>query len=117
LKLQDGDVIESIDGREPENSSHATRILRSYQPGEKIRLKIMRQKKPMDLEGTLPERRRIGRGPEDRPPPDRGDGPPTGRNFGIPVPEQIPPLTDGPVQVDPPPPPPRGHLVPLADAG
>jgi S1-C subfamily serine protease len=81
LKLQDGDVILSIDGRVPENSSHATRILRSYQPGEKIQLKIMRQKKPMGLEGTLPERRRAGRdtGPGidpgiidrfyDRPPP------------------------------------------------
>ncbi|HEY6454090.1 MAG TPA: PDZ domain-containing protein [Steroidobacteraceae bacterium] len=63
LRLQDGDVILSIDGREPENSSHATRILRSYQPGEKIRIKIMRQKKSMELEGTLPERGRPGRGP------------------------------------------------------
>jgi predicted metalloprotease with PDZ domain len=63
LKLQDGDVILSIDGRVPENSSHATRILRSYQPGEKIQLKIMRQKKSMELEGTLPERRRVGRFP------------------------------------------------------
>jgi S1-C subfamily serine protease len=63
LKLQDGDVILSIDGRVPENSSHATRILRSYQPGEKIRLRIMRQKKSLELEGMLPERRRVGRGP------------------------------------------------------
>ena len=58
LKLQDGDVILSIDGRVPENGSHATRILRSYQPGEKIQLKIMRQKKPLELEGMLPEHRR-----------------------------------------------------------
>jgi hypothetical protein len=35
LKLQDGDVILSIDGRIPENGSHAARILRSYQSGEK----------------------------------------------------------------------------------
>jgi S1-C subfamily serine protease len=81
LKLQDGDVILSIDGRVPENGAHATRILRSYQPGEKIQLKIMRQKKPLDLEGTLPEQRRgfklrtgPERGPDDRPP---GDHPPT----------------------------------------
>jgi hypothetical protein len=81
LKLQDGDVILSIDGRVPENGAHATRILRSYQPGEKIQLKIMRQKKPLDLEGTLPEQRRDftlrrgrDRGPGDRPP---GDHPPT----------------------------------------
>jgi predicted metalloprotease with PDZ domain len=63
LKLQDGDVILSIDGRVPENGSHATRILRSYQPGEKIHLKIMRQKKTLELEATLPEHRHFGGGP------------------------------------------------------
>ncbi|MGC1457681.1 MAG: PDZ domain-containing protein [Steroidobacteraceae bacterium] len=62
LKLEDGDVIQSIDGRVPENGSHATRILRSYQPGEKIHLKVMRQKKSLELEGTLPERRHFGPG-------------------------------------------------------
>jgi S1-C subfamily serine protease len=87
LKLQDGDVILSIDGRVPENSSHATRILRSYQRGEKIRLKIMRQKKSIDLEGTLPERR-----PERRR-PGRGPGPGPGAD-----------------------PPPQGRFVPLTDA-
>jgi S1-C subfamily serine protease len=81
LKLQDGDVILSIDGRVPENGSHATRILRSYQPGEKIQLKIMRQKKSLDLEGTLPDQRRDfklrrirERGPGE---PPSGDHPPT----------------------------------------
>lgn len=71
LKLQDGDVIQSIDGRVPENGSHATRILRSYQPGEKVHLKIMRQKKSLELEGTLPDRRRGSRGPGDRGPGER----------------------------------------------
>lgn len=52
-KLEDGDVILSIDGREPTSGSHATRILRSYQPGEKIKMKIMRQRKPMDIEFSL----------------------------------------------------------------
>jgi S1-C subfamily serine protease len=55
LKLEDGDVILAIDGREPKNGSHATRILGSYQPGEKITLRIVRQHKNMDLETTLPE--------------------------------------------------------------
>ncbi len=32
FKLQDGDVIVAIDGREPTSAAHATRILRSYQP-------------------------------------------------------------------------------------
>jgi hypothetical protein len=75
LKLQDGDVIQSIDGRVPENGSHATRILRSYQPGEKVHLKILRQKKSLELEGTLPERRRGPRGPGDRG-PGPGERPP-----------------------------------------
>jgi predicted metalloprotease with PDZ domain len=56
LKLEDGDVILSIDGRKPTSGSHATRILHSYQPGEKITLRVMRQKKALDLNVTLPER-------------------------------------------------------------
>jgi predicted metalloprotease with PDZ domain len=55
LKLEDGDVILAIDGREPTSSSHATRILGSYQPGEKVSLKIVRQHKTMDLQATVPE--------------------------------------------------------------
>jgi len=53
--LHDGDVILAIDGREPKDGAHATRILRSYQPGEKVTLKIMRQKKSVSLEVTMPE--------------------------------------------------------------
>jgi S1-C subfamily serine protease len=58
LKLEDGDVILSIDGRKPTSGSHATRILRSYQPGEKITMRVMRQKKSINLDVTLPERHR-----------------------------------------------------------
>jgi len=54
LKLEDGDVILSIDGRKPTSGSHATRILRSYQPGEKIAVRVMRQKKAMNLDVTVP---------------------------------------------------------------
>jgi membrane-associated protease RseP (regulator of RpoE activity) len=60
-KLQDGDVILNIDGRIPTNGSHVTRILRSYQPGEKLTLRIMRDRKPMDLQVTLPEDNRSRR--------------------------------------------------------
>jgi C-terminal processing protease CtpA/Prc len=56
LKLEDGDVILAIDGREPASGSHATRILASYQPGEKVRLRIVRLHKTLDLETTLPDR-------------------------------------------------------------
>jgi predicted metalloprotease with PDZ domain len=55
MKLEDGDVILAIDGRQPTSGSHATRILGSYQPGEKITLRIVRQHKTMEFEATLPE--------------------------------------------------------------
>ena len=56
LKLEDGDVILAIDGRQPTSGSHATRILSSYQPGEKVTLRILRQRKTQDIEVILPER-------------------------------------------------------------
>jgi predicted metalloprotease with PDZ domain len=55
-KLEDGDVILAIDGRQPTSGSHATRILSSYLPGEKIAIKLMRQHKMVNVEATLPER-------------------------------------------------------------
>jgi predicted metalloprotease with PDZ domain len=65
LKLEDGDVILAIDGREPTSGSHATRILSSYQPGEKVTLRILRQHKTLQLEATLPERARSPHGDQD----------------------------------------------------
>lgn len=56
LKLEEGDVITAIDGRPPQSGAHALRILHSYQPGEKIRIAIMRGRKAQTLEATLPER-------------------------------------------------------------
>ena len=56
-KLQDGDVIVSIDGREPTNGSHITRILSSYQPGEELTLRVMRDHKAQDIKVTVPERK------------------------------------------------------------
>ena len=38
FKLQDGDVILAIDGRDASSAQHAGRILRSYSPGEKLTL-------------------------------------------------------------------------------
>lgn len=61
FKLQDGDVILNVDGRSPNNGSQLTRILRSYQPGEKLVLRIMRDRKPMEVEVTVPDARSPGR--------------------------------------------------------
>ncbi len=56
--LQDGDVIQSIDGREPKDVRHAMRILSSYQSGEKLKLGIMRDKKKRTLDVEIPADRR-----------------------------------------------------------
>jgi C-terminal processing protease CtpA/Prc len=64
FKLEDGDVILAIDGRQPSSGSHATRILSSYQSGEKITIKLMRQQKTVNVETTLPDRMSfMGSGP------------------------------------------------------
>ena len=58
LKLQDGDVIKSIDGREPKSVSHAMRILGSYQSGEQLQLQIMRDKRKQTLKIEMPDNQR-----------------------------------------------------------
>ncbi len=54
FEIQDGDVIQSIDGREPKDARHAMRILNSYQSGEKLKLGIMRDKRKKTLEIEVP---------------------------------------------------------------
>ena len=58
LQLEDGDVIVSIDGREPTSVRHALRILGSYQPGETLELHILRDKKKRTLDIEIPDNRR-----------------------------------------------------------
>jgi S1-C subfamily serine protease len=53
--LEEGDVILSIGGRTPENPRHAFRILGSYQPGEKVKFEVLRQRKPLSLDVQMPE--------------------------------------------------------------
>ena len=57
FKLQDGDVIQSIDGRVPTSVGHAMRILSSYQPGESLQLGIMRDKRRHTLTIEMPDKR------------------------------------------------------------
>ena len=56
LGLKDGDVIVSIGGREPQNGRHAMRILRSYQPGEAVEFRILRDRRSQTLSAKVPER-------------------------------------------------------------
>ncbi len=57
FKLQDGDVIQSIDGRDPTSVNHCMRILKSYQPGETLVLNIMRDKQEQEIEVEVPDDR------------------------------------------------------------
>lgn len=54
FELQDGDVIRSIDGRDPKDVRHAMRILSSYRSGETLKLEIMRDKKKRTLNIEIP---------------------------------------------------------------
>jgi hypothetical protein len=54
LKLEDGDVIRRIGGREPGSVSHAMRILRSYEEGEALELEIMREQRSRRLDVQIP---------------------------------------------------------------
>ena len=54
LKLEDGDVITAIDGREPKDGPHALRILGSYRPGESLHLRVVRQHRAIDIEAVAP---------------------------------------------------------------
>ncbi|MDH3497926.1 MAG: PDZ domain-containing protein [Gemmatimonadota bacterium] len=58
LGLKSGDVLMRIGGRVPSSPSHAARILRSYEPGDEIRLEVMRNKRRTDLRATVPARER-----------------------------------------------------------
>ncbi|MDH4260926.1 MAG: PDZ domain-containing protein [Gammaproteobacteria bacterium] len=55
LGLQDGDVIVAIGGREPQSGPHAMRILRSYQPGETVEIRVLRDRKALTLNAAVPK--------------------------------------------------------------
>lgn len=54
-QLEDGDVIQKIDGREPTSVRHALRILSSYQSGESLKIEIMRDQKRRTLSVEMPD--------------------------------------------------------------
>jgi S1-C subfamily serine protease len=82
LPLEEGDVLLSIDGRKPDSPGHAFRILRSYQPGEKVKIGVLRNRKQLELAATMPEpdaaARSHHRAPQPPPPPAPPASPPGG---------------------------------------
>jgi len=55
VDLEDGDVIQSIGARVPNDPAHAMRILRSYEPGEELVIGIVRDQRPREVRLILPE--------------------------------------------------------------
>jgi predicted metalloprotease with PDZ domain len=53
LGLKAGDVVLSVDGRKVTGPGQLMRILGSYGPDEPVRLEVMRQKKRINLTGTI----------------------------------------------------------------
>lgn len=54
LGLRDGDVIVDIAGRKPTDPGHVVRILRSYAPGERLVMTVIRQGERRQLEADIP---------------------------------------------------------------
>lgn len=55
LGLKPGDVVLSVDGREPAGPSHLVRILRSYNGRESFTLQVVRQQKRKTITGQVAE--------------------------------------------------------------
>jgi hypothetical protein len=54
--LLEGDVILSVNGRQPSSSDRLQRIVSSYRPGDRLTLQIMRDRQPRVVEVMLTER-------------------------------------------------------------
>jgi type II secretory pathway component PulC len=54
LGLRDGDVIVDIAGRKPTDPGHVVRILRSYAPGERLVMTVVRRGVRQTLEADIP---------------------------------------------------------------
>jgi C-terminal processing protease CtpA/Prc len=67
--LEEGDVILSIGGRTAESPKHAFRILRSYQPDEKVKVEVLRLRKRQTLELKVPQGDPMSLEFDRRPPP------------------------------------------------
>jgi C-terminal processing protease CtpA/Prc len=57
LGLRDGDVILDIGGRKPTTPEHAIRILGSFQPGEPLRIAVMRDRRRQTIDVQMPSER------------------------------------------------------------
>ena len=56
LGLKGGDVILAVDGRTPASPAQLLRILRSYEPGQEVKLEIMRDKRRQVVVGRIGDR-------------------------------------------------------------
>ena len=74
--LEEGDVILSIGGRTTDNPRHAFRIIGSYQPGEKVKIEVLRQRKHLAFDVLMPAADPLSPGFRPDPPPPRAPNAP-----------------------------------------
>ena len=55
IGLRDGDVILALGARTPRDPGHAMRILRSYEPGEELSIRLMRDRRESTVTFRMPE--------------------------------------------------------------
>jgi S1-C subfamily serine protease len=53
-ELQEGDVVVSVNGRQPATGAHALRILASCQPGKAAHLDVIRRHRAVTIDVALP---------------------------------------------------------------
>jgi hypothetical protein len=56
LDLRGGDILLSIDGRAVRSPTHGIRILRSYESGERVSIRVRRQGREITVDSVVPER-------------------------------------------------------------
>jgi hypothetical protein len=114
--LESGDVIQRIDGQAVLSPRDAMRALRDQDEGEKVKVEVLRERKPRTVEVTVPDAPGVRWfAPPPPPAPPAPPAPPSPRVPGVaptpPAPPAAPPAAPAP----PPPPPVDGDTVAFAD--
>jgi hypothetical protein len=114
--LESGDVIQRIEGQAVLSPRDAMRALRDQDEGEKVKVEVLRERKPRTVEVTVPDAPGVRWfAPPTPPAPPAPPAPPTPRVPGVaPTPPAAPPAPPA-APAPPPPPPVDGDTVAFAD--
>lgn len=112
--LESGDVIQRIAGQPVQSPRDAMRALRDQDEGEKVKVEVLRERKPRTVEVTVPDAPGVRWfAPPPPPTPPAPPTPPTPRTAPLPPPPAAPATPAG--VPAPPPPPPAPPAPPAVD--